>query len=117
PTSLREIQMLLCEGRVSNGKRSARTALDFAVATNSLGVDRGISAFQRMTFVMRNGDSFFATSLGRIPVKFRPDIFLVDAVRPWLDGLRRECREDSTPARFKTALQNIEAAIFEFCKY
>jgi CRISPR-associated protein Csx17 len=117
PTGLTELLNLLGEGRVSNGRRSARTALDFVVAASGLGVDRGISAFQRMTFLMRNGQTFYATSLGRISVRHVPDIFLVDAVRPWLDGLRRACRDDTTPIRFASALRRVESAIFDFCKY
>jgi CRISPR-associated protein Csx17 len=117
PTGFAELLNLLCEGRVSNGQRSARTALDFAVAASGLGVDRGISAFQRMTFLMRNGQTFYATSLGRISVKQKPAIFLVEAVRPWLDGLRRECRDNATPMRFASSLRRVESATFDYCKY
>jgi CRISPR-associated protein Csx17 len=66
---------------------------------------------------MRYGLSYFAAPLGRVAVTPRPKARLLDdpALVQWLDQLRRGCREtDKTPARYQTALRNIDRAMFAF---
>jgi len=57
PASYREVASLFAEGRASVGRRSARDGMDFARAVATLGVDRGISAFERFGYLQRNGHS------------------------------------------------------------
>jgi CRISPR-associated protein Csx17 len=82
-----------------------------------LGVDRGIAGFSRLGFLKRSGKAFLATPLGRFEVKERPEADLLLEVDPWLDRFRRACSSKGAPARFGSAHQRIEGAIFEFCKY
>lgn len=117
PARHAEVRAVLAEGRATVGRATARTGFDFALAATSLGVDRGVRAFQRFAFLPRNGPSFYAAPLGRMPVEQRPEAMLVEEVRAWLDELRRKCRSDSTPARFGTAVRRIDAAVFDYCKY
>ncbi|MFX9938975.1 hypothetical protein ABTP77_21710, partial [Acinetobacter baumannii] len=63
PCSLAELSALFSEGRATLKRRVAKDGLDFARAVARLGVDRGITQFQRYSFLMRNGQSFFATPI------------------------------------------------------
>ena len=67
PTGLPELLALMSEGRAQVAGRPARNGVDFARAVASLGVDRGIAAFQRYGFQVRNGLAYFATPLRPSP--------------------------------------------------
>lgn len=119
PASLPEISYLFSEGRARVGQRTARNGVDFARAAASLGIDRGITSFQRIGFLSgsRSGNMFFASSLGLFPVTSRPTVRLLDETDWWVDRLRRECHSKGTPARYRNTLKNIEEAIFSYCRY
>jgi len=115
PSSLRELKALLGEGRASVGQRLAVSGTDMARAVTELGVDRGISNFKRTVFLMRNGQSFLAISAGSIKVRQQESVDLLQRLDPWMDPYRLASEQKNAPPRFKTALRNIEEAIFEFC--
>lgn len=117
PVSFIEAHSLISEGRATNGDRNAETGVDFARAVAALGVDRGIGAFQRIAFLMRNGQSFLGVSLGRFNVSARAEIDLVREIDPWLGAFRRAAGDKKSPPRFRAALNWIDSTIFEFCKY
>jgi CRISPR-associated protein Csx17 len=120
PASLTEVQQLLAEGRIMIGRRQARTGVDVARAVAGLGIDRGLVAFQRIAFLMRNGQSFLATSLGRFEVGRRREVDLLHQLDAWVERFRRACRvgqRDEAPARFTRALRRIDAAIFDVARY
>ena len=119
PTTLYEVQQLLSEGRAIVGKRVVRTGVDFARAIAGLGTDRGVESFQRMAFLMRNGQNFMAVPLGRFEVRAQRDVDLLQGIDTWLDSFRRACRREtpSTPPRFTAALRRIDTAIFDFSRY
>ncbi|HQX49858.1 MAG TPA: type I-U CRISPR-associated protein Csx17 [Planctomycetaceae bacterium] len=116
PASLAEIATLFAEGRSELAGRQSRTAVDFARAVASLGVDRGISSFTRQGFLKRNGLAFLATPLGRFDVRVRGEVELIREVDPWLNRLRMACGDDA-PSRFRTAARCIDATIFDYCRY
>src|SRR5206468_3169977 len=72
PASLAELRQVLGEGRAQLPDRAARDGFEFTRAVSGLGVDRGLSAFQRYSFAPRNGLAFFATPLDRVPVRRHP---------------------------------------------
>lgn len=72
-----EVKYLLREGRASIEGRPAKTALEFAQAVCSLGVDRGINSFVRYSLLKRRGDSYVALPAGTFPVKYRSEGDLV----------------------------------------
>jgi len=117
PAGLQELRTLFGEGRAEITGRPARNGVDFARAVASLGVDRGIQQFVRLSFLKRSGKAFLATPQGRVPVRLQESVDLLRQLDRWLDGFRRACADNSAPPRLKTALQNIEEAIFEFCQY
>jgi CRISPR-associated protein Csx17 len=116
PCSVRELKSLLGEGRAELGRRSARTAVDFARAAASLGVDRGFTGFVRYEFQRRLGDNYLANSLGKCATRKVEDVDLLRQFDSWLNAFRDACG-DKSPPRFQTALRNIDEATFEFCQY
>ncbi|SIO61243.1 CRISPR-associated protein Csx17 [Singulisphaera sp. GP187] len=117
PVTLAELTYLFTEGRVQFGRRQARNTIEFALAINLLGVSRGIDAFVRYAFVMRNGLSYFAVPLGRVPVTLKPaaNLFQDSNLTQWLNKFRLACRDtEKTPARYRTALRQIDQAIYAF---
>jgi CRISPR-associated protein Csx17 len=111
--SLTELRTLLNEGRVTVGRRAARDGLDFARAVSSLGVDRGISDFQRYAFLMRSGKAYLATPLARIQVIRNPQADLITHLdrRNWLERLRRFGREKTAPGRIRQSVRRLEDGI------
>jgi CRISPR-associated protein Csx17 len=117
PTRFSEATHLFTEGRAQLGRRQARNAVEFALAVNLLGVSRGVRSFVRYGFLKRNGLAFLAAPLGRVAVTPRPQARLLDdpPLTDWIDRLRRACRDkDKTPARYQTALRQIDRAMYEF---
>ena len=115
--TLAELSHLFAEGRAQLGRRQARNAVEFALALASLGVSRGFDSFVRYAFVKRNGLSYFAAPLGRVEVQPRLHARLLDdpPLADWVQKLRESCRDkDKTPARYQTALRQIDRAMFEF---
>ncbi len=112
PTSSKELQRLLGEGRARVGRRAARNGLDFARAVAGLGVDRGIIAFERVGIQQRNGLSYFAVPLGRFHVARNPEIDLLNEIDRWLDDVFRYGK--TAPARVTSAVNGLESAIFRF---
>jgi CRISPR-associated protein Csx17 len=118
PASLQEVQQLLAEGRATVRKYPARTGVDFARAVAGLGTDRGVVSFQRIAFLMRNGQNFMAVPLGCFEVREHREVDLLCDFDTWLERLfRRACRDDKTPPRFSAALRRIDSAVFDFCRY
>jgi CRISPR-associated protein Csx17 len=117
PASLAELKSLYGEGRAEITGRPARDGVDFARAVAGLGVDRGIQQFTRLSFLKRSGKAFLAAPLGRVHVRRQESVDLLRQLDPWLDRFRRASGDKNAPPRFKTALRDIEQAIFEFCQY
>lgn len=115
--TLAEVAHLFAEGRAQFGRRQANNAVEFALATSLLGVDRGVEGFARYGFLKRNGLSYLATPLGRVTVTPRPRARLLDdaVLNAWLDRLRSACSDKAkTPDRYQTALRRIDRALFGF---
>ena len=117
PVQFSELSRLFSEGRAQLGRQQAKNAVEFILALATLGVSRGIDSFVRYAFVMRNGLNYFAAPLGRVEVRARPQARLLED-RPlveWLDRLRRACSDkEKTPARYQSALRQIDCSVFEF---
>lgn len=116
PAGHSELEGLLKEGRaVLNGK-TARDGLDFARAAASLGTSRGVSGFARYGFVMRSGKAYLAAPLGTLSVGSRTAeaVELISDLDTggWLRQIRRLAREKGAPARARTAVKQLEDALF-----
>ena len=115
PAGKNEVSHLLREGRAQVGKRPAATGTDFARAAAALGVDRGLSSFTRYAFYKRSGKAYLASPLGRVSVRYRSNIDLLEEADHWLQRVRRFTREDNAPGSLKRAFRSAENAIFAFC--
>lgn len=114
PVGLDELKTMFSEGRATLGARTIANGLDFARALAGLGIDRGLTSFQRFAFLMRNGQSFFATALDRYRVKRNPDADLIAELerRNWLATVQRYARDENAPNAFRTAAHQIDTALF-----
>lgn len=114
PTTLSELQRLLAEGRAQLGKKSAGEPLDMARSVASLGIARGIKAFQRYGYIERNGQSNLAVPIGRFQVPEQPSLRLscLDDLDSWLSRLRRAARDKGSPNRLKMAEKQLTDALF-----
>ena len=116
PASYHELRSLLSEGKATLGRRPARDGLDFIRAVSRLGIDRGISQFQRYAFLMRSGKAYLATPLNRIEVQRNPAMDLVSEIESrdqWLNRFRRLARSDHAANRVKSLVRRLEDAIFD----
>lgn len=117
-SSLDELKVLFQEGRTTVGRRSAKDGLDFARAVASLGVDRGITEFQRYGFMMRSGKSYLATPINRIATRANPAVELIDDLERhrFLDSLRRFSRGDKSSARLAALAHQLESRLFDLTR-
>ena len=117
-TTLAELSAVLGEGRAQVGNRAARNGVDFTRAVVTLGVDRGLSAFQRFGFQARNGLAYFATPLERVVVRRNARADLLGEVDNWLTRLRGKAGPTAKqpPASVSRALNQLEARILDLCK-
>lgn len=111
PSTFNELRRLFSEGRADWGKHHIRSGLDLAKAAGSLGVDRGIAAFARNVFVVRDGQNAIALQAGRIKVGRQPS----SATTPlkeldlWLNTVRRA---SDPPTAVSSALLAVEKRSF-----
>jgi CRISPR-associated protein Csx17 len=121
PVSLRELERLMSEGRAQLGRKQVSSGSDFARAITGLGTERGVNQFQRYGFLVRNGQAYLATPIGR----FHSDHSSQDAAKRanvlfdldgWLDSLRRAASGRNAPAELGAVRRRIDDAIIEFCQ-
>jgi CRISPR-associated protein Csx17 len=111
PTTPAELRTVFSEGRAQVRGRPARNGVDFAEAAVSLGVDRGITAFQRYGFQVRNGLAYFATPLDRLTVRRNICVDLLADTEQWTDSLRHR----EAPASVSRVVSRLEERILDLC--
>lgn len=120
PATTTEIAVLLAEGRITKGRREARSGMDVLQAIASLGTDRGITAFNRFGFYERRGLGYYiATHLGHFEVtEVATDSWMISDLRQhsWLDTFRSFATGDNTPTRFATLHKRLEDGLFAFAR-
>jgi CRISPR-associated protein Csx17 len=119
PTTLAELRAIFSEGRAQVRGRAARSGVDFAQAAVTLGVDRGIAAFQRYGFQVRNGLAYFATPLNRVVVRRNATADLLSDIDQWHDRLRQKAgpqANPAAPASVARGLNGFERAVLDLCR-
>lgn len=120
PVKSTELKLLFSEGRIELRNRKSQNGIDVARAIARLGVDRGISEFQRIAILKGRigGDNYFTTcSLGRFRVKAAPGVEeLLAPIDTWLDRFRRVATGKNAPARAGRALRQLESSILDLCQ-
>lgn len=91
--------------------------MDFAQAAVNLGVDRGITAFQRTGLLLRNARSYLAVALDRVAVRSFPgsDLLRAPGLVGWIEGFARQAARKGAPASWTEAARRVEAAIYAYC--
>ncbi|WP_280554638.1 type I-U CRISPR-associated protein Csx17 [Halomonas sp. 25-S5] len=112
---LMELRGFLSEGRASLGRRPVRDGLDFMRAVAQLGLERGISSFQRYAFMMRSGKAYLATPLNRVRVQRNPSMDLIDQLDAagWLERFRRLGRSEHASHQLASLVHRLEDALFD----
>ena len=117
PATLAELSAICSEGRAQVCGRPARNGVDFTRAVVTLGVDRGITAFQRYGFQVRNGLAYFATPLERVRVEQNTRANLLSDIDGWLERFRSKAGPGgNAPTSVARMLRLIEELILDLCK-
>ncbi len=109
-----EVSYLFSEGRATVKGRKAKDSLDIAMAVATMGVDRGISDFERYSFIERNGNNYFATPLGRYNVRNDPDVDILEDLHRWLKSIPRD--PSTVPGSVRSAAGKLEEAMIQYCR-
>ena len=116
PAGCDELAGLLKEGRAILHGKTARDGLDFARAASTLGTSRGIIAFQRYGFAMRQGNMYLAAPLGmrRVTTHVPETAELLNDFDTggWLQQVRRLAHDHNAPARARQAMKRFQDALF-----
>jgi len=118
-TRSEEVSAIFGEGRTLVHGRAARSGIDFVQAIASLGVERGISEFQRYGFQARNGLAYLAVPLDRIAVRRNEQAGLLADLELAHDRLRQKCRpgaKPEAPGRIARACRQLDEAVFALAK-
>jgi CRISPR-associated protein Csx17 len=112
--SLAEIVALFSEGRATLGRRPVQDGLDFARAAATLGVNRGVAAFQRFSFLQRSGKSYVAVPMRRFRVQHNPRADLLNDLDrgAWLQSSRHYARGSNASAQLRSLALRLDEAIF-----
>ena len=108
PMTVPELRRVIAEGRVSWRGKQAAHGLDAAKALSTLGVDRGLSRFERYVIADRFGRSPLAAPAGSFTVTPQPadHVSLLGATDTWLAIVRRR----DLPNAAASALRRVDAA-------
>lgn len=112
----REIKQVFSEGRVQLGGKPAKTGVEFARAVITMGVERGISRFQRFGILKRKGKAYLFINMGKIQVKNEPMANLLDELDEWYDLIIKKSKEKKkAPASLQLRVRSLNNAIMTFC--
>ena len=108
PMTVPEVRRILAEGRLSWGGKQASHGVDAAKAISTLGVDRGLSRFERYVVATRFGNMTLAVPVGSFAVVKQPveRVQLIRDLDPWVNRLRNP----QLPASVRSAMRRIDAA-------
>lgn len=112
-TSYGELRYVFSEGRSNIGRKPAVTGIEFSRAAGSLGTDRGFSAFERYSFIVRRGKSLVALPAGTIPVKYDPalePLGELDSILRQIDRFIKTYK--APPSSLRVARRRIDEALY-----
>jgi CRISPR-associated protein Csx17 len=114
PSEYQELLALFREGRAIVERRSAGNSLDFARALGQLGVDRGISYFERYAFEQRFGNMYLAVPLARHAVarNLNSDLIADLTKGGWLDKVRAKLRGKEASESLVSLRHRLDEALF-----
>ena len=116
PATYSEVSAVFAEGRLTLGRRPARTGLDAARSVARMGQTRGIGSFERYSLIQPDRKMpYQATPLGRFnaPARPRTDLIADLEVGGWLGNARRHVGGATSPAHAKSTMRRLEDALFQ----
>lgn len=114
PASYSEVRQLFAEARLRSSKgESARGVIDAARAIGTLGVARGVEAFVRYGYLVRNGLSNLAIPTGIFAVKHQPEIRYLDEIDDFLRRIRNAGGQSTAFGQISRTLDNAALACAE----
>ena len=118
PASCPEVLAMLAEGRIATTNGPAKRPSEAARAIARLGAARGITAFERVGYLERNGQANLAIPLGRwvVPSTTRPHLDLVDEAAAWIERFSRAARDEHAPQSWKAAGRRCAEAVLACCR-
>jgi CRISPR-associated protein Csx17 len=116
PASANAVAILLKEGRARVDRADAHRTTDVARAIGSLGIDRGITGFERTAFFTRNGNMHYSAPVGRWEVASQPHEELLDDIDPWVRRVRAFARDRLAPKAITSAARIVDEAILSVCR-
>ena len=108
PVALSGLRRLLAEGRAQDDRAQARSGRALSRAVATLGVDRGLDAFERVVYAQRFGRNYVAVPADRVAVRASREVEAQRAADWWLDRVRRV----STPS-VRDAVARVDRAAYE----
>jgi CRISPR-associated protein Csx17 len=117
PTGLPELRTVFHEGRLTIGKRTARSGLDAALAVAALGQSRGMTSFVRVGLYQSDAKMPHSAvplrwhTVGTAPEAASLALELAD--HWWMASVRRQARAREAPAVLRNAIRAVEDALFE----
>lgn len=119
PVVLDEVRKLLAEGRSRIGARGSAEPVDMVRAVARLGTARGVTGFERVGYLERNGQANLAVNLGRVMVPDHPspNVMLLDDLDGWLERLSRRARDTHAPARLSVAERALGDTLFSAAQH
>jgi CRISPR-associated protein Csx17 len=116
PVSATELMALLTEGRATLGRNQVNNGIDILQSLSSLGINRGIAAFERYGFYERRGQGYYvAAHLGEhkvLAVAADDWIFRDLGHSRWLSQFRKFAQGEHTADRFLTLHKRLEDRLF-----
>lgn len=117
PARFAEVSAVFREGRLTIGRRAARTGLDAARSIAQVGASRGIGGFDRYSLVQPDGKMpYLANPLGRFNVPDRPRKDIAGDLEEgnWLFEARRLVNDKKkSPDRARKAMRLLEDSLFQ----
>ena len=117
PVAFHEIAAIFSEGRLTLGRRTARTGLEAARSVAQIGLARGISSFERYSIVQPDSKMpYQATPLGRIATPDHPrrDLIVDLEAGDWLGRAQRLAgNRKASPSRARHAIRRLEDSLFQ----
>ena len=116
PATYKEIKHIFNEGRIQLGKKPAKTGTEFARAIITLGVERGISKFQRYCILKRKGKAHLTIDAGMIHVADEPTARLLDELDKWYNAIITKSKKHA-PETLLRLIRDHDESIIKFCAY
>ena len=116
PATFAEIAAIFAEGRLTLGRRGARTGLDAARSVARVGQARGIRGFERYSLVQPDSKMpYQATPLGRFNSPDQPRRDLIEDLEAggWLEQARRVAAGKQAPSHARAKMRRLEDALFQ----